>query len=140
VSVVARHEVTSWDLPEDYANPSDGGLGRLPCRADFFLHGRSHDRLRVSALPSRAERSPTDNALDGIAILSHSKTAHRPTLPNLTGGTSVSIVRIGLAETKHFADGYDAIFGRKKAAQGKKRQAAVKNRLAKRKKKPAKKK
>jgi hypothetical protein len=52
----------------------------------------------------------------------------------------VSIVRIGLAETKHFADGYDAIFGKKKVTQGKKRQAAVKNRLAKRKKKPAKKK
>jgi hypothetical protein len=28
----------------------------------------------------------------------------------------VSIVRVGLSETKKFADGYDAIFGRKKAA------------------------
>lgn len=28
----------------------------------------------------------------------------------------MSIVRIGLAETKNFADGYDAIFGGKKAA------------------------
>jgi len=27
----------------------------------------------------------------------------------------VSIVRIGLAENKKFADGYDAIFGKKKA-------------------------
>jgi hypothetical protein len=27
----------------------------------------------------------------------------------------VSIVRIGLAETKNFSDGYDAIFGGKKA-------------------------
>ena len=52
----------------------------------------------------------------------------------------MSIVRIGLAETKHFADGYDAIFGKKKVAQGKKRQAAVKSRVAKRKKKSAKKK
>jgi hypothetical protein len=26
----------------------------------------------------------------------------------------VSIVRIGLAETKHFAEGYEAIFGKKK--------------------------
>jgi len=26
----------------------------------------------------------------------------------------VSIVRVGLAETKHFAEGYDAIFGSKK--------------------------
>jgi hypothetical protein len=29
---------------------------------------------------------------------------------------SVSIVRIGLAETKNFGEGYDAIFGKKKAA------------------------
>ena len=28
----------------------------------------------------------------------------------------MSIVRIGLAETKHFAQGYDAIFGKKKRA------------------------
>ncbi len=52
----------------------------------------------------------------------------------------MSIVRIGLAETKHFADGYDAIFGKKKVTQGKKRQAAVTNRVTKGKKKPAKKK
>jgi len=29
----------------------------------------------------------------------------------------VSIVRIGLAETKKFADGYEAIFGKKAAAE-----------------------
>ena len=29
--------------------------------------------------------------------------------------TSVSIVRIGLAETKNFAEGYGAIFGKKKS-------------------------
>jgi len=29
----------------------------------------------------------------------------------------VSIVRIGLAETKNFAEGYDAIFGKKKAEE-----------------------
>ena len=28
----------------------------------------------------------------------------------------MSIVRIGLAETKNFSDGYDAIFGKKKAS------------------------
>jgi hypothetical protein len=28
---------------------------------------------------------------------------------------------VGLAETKHFAEGYDAIFGKKKGAQSKKR-------------------
>jgi hypothetical protein len=31
----------------------------------------------------------------------------------------VSIVRIGLAETKRFAEGYEAIFGSKKAKDGK---------------------
>lgn len=29
----------------------------------------------------------------------------------------MSIVRIGLAETKKFAEGYDAIFGKKKAEE-----------------------
>lgn len=28
----------------------------------------------------------------------------------------MSIVRVGLAETKNFAEGYDAIFGKKKTA------------------------
>lgn len=32
----------------------------------------------------------------------------------LDGGTFVSIIRVGLAETKNFADGYEAIFGNKK--------------------------
>ena len=30
-------------------------------------------------------------------------------------GIVMSIVRIGLAETKNFSDGYDAIFGKKKS-------------------------
>ena len=33
---------------------------------------------------------------------------------------TVSIVRVGLAETKNFAEGYDAIFGGKKPAAAKK--------------------
>jgi hypothetical protein len=45
----------------------------------------------------------------------------------------VSIVRIGLAETKHFAQGYDAIFGKKKQSRAKKRQAAGKRSRAKKK-------
>ena len=32
----------------------------------------------------------------------------------------MSIVRVGLAETKNFSEGYDAIFGKKKAAAAKK--------------------
>ena len=36
----------------------------------------------------------------------------------------MSIVRIGLAETKKFAAGYEAIFGKKKEAAAKKPKAA----------------
>jgi hypothetical protein len=40
---------------------------------------------------------------------------------------NVSIVRIGLAETKQFADGYDAIFGKRQpAANAKPKKAAKK--------------
>jgi hypothetical protein len=39
----------------------------------------------------------------------------------------VSIVRIGLAETKHFADGYDAIFGKKRTNREKKPVARAKS-------------
>jgi len=35
----------------------------------------------------------------------------------------VSIVRIGLAETKNFAEGWEAIFGKKKKSTGKKTEA-----------------
>jgi len=51
----------------------------------------------------------------------------------------VSIVRIGLSETKHFADGYDAIFSKKKSGKHRKPKAAIKTRAGKKKKKPAKK-
>ena len=46
----------------------------------------------------------------------------------------MSIVRVGLAETKHFADGYDAIFGKTKASRTKKRPGAAKRSQAKKKK------
>jgi hypothetical protein len=126
-------------LPEDYANPSNGGWGQLPCRANSFLWPRFRLQLPSFSTPREAERSPVDIRLDGITLLSHSKLHARRHGKNLTGGTPVSIVRIGLAETKHFADGYDAIFGKKKAAQAKKQKTAVKNRSAKKKKKTAKK-
>jgi hypothetical protein len=51
----------------------------------------------------------------------------------------VSIVRVGLSETKHFADGYDAIFGKKKGKKPKKAPAAARQSTGK-KKKPARKK
>jgi hypothetical protein len=54
-------------------------------------------------------------------------------------GNAVSIVRIGLAETKHFGQGYEAIFGKKKAAPAKKAKPA-KTVPAKKKKAPKKKK
>ncbi len=44
----------------------------------------------------------------------------------------MSIIRVGLAETKNFAAGYDAIFGKKKKeAPAKKAAAAPKNGAAK---------
>jgi len=46
----------------------------------------------------------------------------------------VSIIRVGLAETKHFSEGYDAIFGTKKRAETKKAPAASKSSKAKKKK------
>ncbi|HJT79133.1 MAG TPA: hypothetical protein VJ739_18195 [Gemmataceae bacterium] len=46
----------------------------------------------------------------------------------------MSIVRVGLAETKHFAEGYDAIFGKKKPGRAKKATAAAKAGPAKKKK------
>jgi hypothetical protein len=68
-------------------------------------------------------------------------------LPDLTEGDYVSIVRVGLAETKNFGEGYDAIFGKKKSAPAKAAKPAKKSAGAKtakaagaKKKKPAKKK
>ncbi len=52
----------------------------------------------------------------------------------------MSIVRIGLSETKDFAEGYDAIFGKKKSGQAKKAQAPAKSDSSKKKKKTNKKK
>jgi hypothetical protein len=46
----------------------------------------------------------------------------------------VSIVRIGLSETKKFAEGYDAIFGKRKGA-ARKTEAKAKSSRAKKKRK-----
>ena len=46
----------------------------------------------------------------------------------------MSIICVGLAETKSFADGYDAIFGKKKAGQAKKTKATAKSGAKKKKK------
>jgi hypothetical protein len=42
-------------------------------------------------------------------------------------------VRVGLGETKHFAEGYEAIFGKKKGTQAKKRPSTSKARSVKKK-------
>ncbi len=47
----------------------------------------------------------------------------------------MSIVRIGLSETKNFAEGYEAIFGKKKAAPAKKARSAKASAAPKKKKK-----
>ena len=52
----------------------------------------------------------------------------------------MSIVRVGLAETKNFAEGYDAIFGTKKKKPSTKTKPVAKSSKAKKKKKPSKKK
>jgi hypothetical protein len=46
----------------------------------------------------------------------------------------VSIVRVGLSETKKFAEGYDAIFGKKGEKEEKKEEASADRSKAKRKK------
>ena len=51
----------------------------------------------------------------------------------------MSIVRVGLAETKNFAEGYEAIFGKKKAEQPEPAKASAKGATAKKKKKAKKK-
>lgn len=53
----------------------------------------------------------------------------------------MSIVRVGLAETRNFAEGYEAIFGKKteKAAEPKKSKPTAKASTAKKKKKSKKK-
>jgi hypothetical protein len=60
--------------------------------------------------------------------------------PLVTGGTVVSIVRVGLSETKNFAEGYDLIFGNKKGAKAKKAATPAKKETSKPKKKKARKK
>ena len=58
----------------------------------------------------------------------------------MDGGRIVSIVRVGLAETKRFAEGYEAIFGnKKKAATPAKPKAKAKAKAAKKKPKARKK-
>ncbi len=45
----------------------------------------------------------------------------------------MSIIRVGLAETKNYAEGYDAIFGKKKEPAAKEEAPAVKKKKDKKK-------
>ena len=47
----------------------------------------------------------------------------------------MSIIRVGLSETKNFSEGYDAIFRKKKAGQARKSEASAKSVTGKKKKK-----
>jgi hypothetical protein len=51
----------------------------------------------------------------------------------------VSIVRVGLGETKHFAEGYETIFGKKKREGAAKKKGKTRTTAPKTKKKPRKK-
>jgi hypothetical protein len=70
-----------------------------------------------------ADRSPAGGLHSGTG---------RQTLASslLQGEPRVSIVRVGLAETKNFAEGYDAIFGGKKAGDKKEAPKKVKDKKA----------
>jgi hypothetical protein len=57
----------------------------------------------------RSPRQPCVTDLDW-----HDRPGSGPGEVPCVGGTFVSIIRVGLAETKHFAEGYEAIFGKKK--------------------------
>ena len=46
----------------------------------------------------------------------------------------MSIIRVGLAETKHFAEGYEAIFGKKKEEKKEKDESGAKAQTGKKKK------
>jgi len=57
-------------------------------------------------------------------------------MPNAKWGENVvSIIRVGLGETKNFAEGYEAIFGKKKPAPAKSEKKRKNARKAKAKKK-----
>jgi len=71
------------------------------------------------------------NSLFGFTLLEHELLEFW----RLRGGTFVSIIRVGLSETKNFSEGYDAIFGKKKAGQPKKAKASAKSATGKKKKK-----
>lgn len=116
---------------------------QLTCRANSFLQRTSRTRsLAIVSTLDWTKRAifPILNYTPMYEAASHTIEASGRALmayDKRRGGTFVSIVRVGLAETKHFADGYDAIFGKGKG-KTKKSPTAAKRILSK--KKPARKK
>src|SRR5262245_44385100 len=82
-------------------------------------HGRHGVLLRASTLPRGA---PAANRAALLLAAGARPYASRDVrfLRVAKGDTFVSIVRVGLGETKNFAEGYELIFGKKKTAKGKK--------------------
>jgi hypothetical protein len=105
-------------------------------------------RTRIKLVHVRSDAARSGLQARQVSSAPAATGAKREKLLRLTEDRSVSIVRIGLAETRNFAEGYDAIFGKKRAAApatakpAKKATAAkaVKTGAAKKKKKAVKKK
>jgi hypothetical protein len=127
---LVRPAAGRWRPP--YLHPGrQGRRRRRPGQED-----REVSRFRADPAVGRDKRAGsfyTGQSTDG--------TRSRPTAGRagggnaFVGGSSVSIVRVGLAETKNFGEGYEAIFGKKKEeAPAKKSQTARKSAVAKKKK------
>src|SRR5215469_2350059 len=105
------------------------------------------DRSRVSPecqpLPRRSGQGNGFRKPDSLrAALNLVKSTLRFVIHAIAEGeTSVSIIRVGLAETKKFSDGWEAIFGKKSGSTKQKApKAAARKAGGKKKKKTAKKK
>jgi hypothetical protein len=88
--------------------PPSGGRDRLKAELQTTFA-----RLRFCLVTTLFRSCYTDHARFGVSAV----WGETNTPAFLQEATSVSIVRIGLAETKKFSDGYDAIFGKKQAVK-----------------------
>src|SRR5262249_6878047 len=115
-----------------FANPSDGGFGEpssllgffarleLPAWCSRLLPGRSPRKSakHQAAIPRPKRQShflPSPRDKDGVPAYNWKVAGPTVRGRRLSEVIPVSIVRVGLAETKKFAEGYEAIFGKVKA-------------------------
>jgi hypothetical protein len=86
-------------------------------------------------------RAPHGREKIGVGAVRTNRAAPEKQFAPLREVVDVSIVRVGLAETKNFAEGYEAIFGKKKekSSESKKTKTAAKATTVKKKKKAKKK-